>query len=68
MDQMMIDVTEIPEAREGDEVIFVGGIIGIDEYADKCSLNRNEAWARIGRRVPRIFFEEGKPVLVSAEV
>lgn len=68
MDQMMIDVTDIPEAREGDEVIFVGGIISIDEYADRCKLNRNEAWARIGRRVPRIFFEEGKPVRITAEV
>ena len=68
MDQMMIDVSDIPEAREGDEVIFVGGIIGINEYADKCHLNRNEAWARIGRRVPRIFFEEGRPVRICAEV
>lgn len=68
MDQLMIDVTDIPEAHEGDEVIFVGGIIGIDEYADRCALNRNEAWARIGRRVPRIFFEKGRPVRICAEV
>jgi len=68
MDQMMIDITDVPEAREGDEVIFVGGIIGIDEYADKCGLNRNEAWARIGRRVPRIFFEKGRPLRICAEV
>lgn len=68
MDQMMIDVTDIPEAQEGGEVIFVGGIIGVDEYADNCSLNRNEAWARIGRRVPRIFFEKGRPVRICAEV
>ena len=68
MDQLMVDVTDIPEAREGDEVIFVGGIISIDEYADRCALNRNEAWARIGRRVPRIFFEKGRPVRICAEV
>ena len=68
MDQMMIDVTDTPDAREGDEVIFVGGIIGIDEYADRCALNRNEAWARIGRRVPRIFFKKGRPVRICAEV
>ena len=68
MDQMMVDVTDIPDAQEGDIVTFVGGIIDIDEYADRCSLNRNEAWARIGRRVPRIFFEEGRPVRICAEV
>ena len=69
MDQLMIDVTDIPGVQEGDIVTFVGGIIGIDEYADKMgSLNRNEAWARIGRRVPRIFFKEGRPVRVCAEV
>lgn len=68
MDQLMIDVTDVPEAREGDEVTFVGGEIGINEYAAMGNLNRNEAWARIGRRVPRIFFEEGKPLRVCAEV
>lgn len=68
MDQLMIDVTDIPEAREGDEVTFVGGEIGINEYAAMGNLNRNEAWARIGRRVPRIFLEEGKPPRVCAEV
>ena len=68
MDQMMIDVTDIPEAQEGDIVTFVGGLIGIDEYADRCNLNRNESWARIGRRVPRIFFEKGRPVRICAEV
>lgn len=68
MDQLMIDVTDIPGVCEGDIVTFVGGIIGIDEYADNAHLNRNEAWARIGRRVPRIFYKEGKPVRVTAEV
>ena len=68
MDQLMIDVTEIPGVCEGDIVTFVGGIIGIDEYSDMGNLNRNEAWARIGRRVPRIFLKEGRPVRICAEV
>lgn len=68
MDQLMIDVTGIPGVCEGDVVTFVGGLIGINEYADNCNLNRNEAWARIGRRVPRIFLKEGRPVRVCAEV
>lgn len=68
MDQLMLDVSDIPGVKEGDIVTFVGGIIGINEYADRCSLNRNEAWARIGRRVPRVFFENGRPVRICAEV
>lgn len=68
MDQMMIDVSDIPDVHEGDVVTFVGGAIGIDEYADMGGFNRNEAWARIGRRVPRIFYQKGQPVRVCAEV
>jgi alanine racemase len=68
MDQMMVDASGVPGASEGDEVTFVGGIIPLNEYADAAQLNRNEAWARIGRRVPRVYFEGGKPVRVSAEV
>ncbi len=68
MDQLMADVTDIPDAAEGDEVTFVGGGIGIDEYAEMGHFNRNEAWARIGRRVPRIFYENGVLARVCAEL
>jgi len=62
MDQMMVDVTDIPEGREGDEVILFGGGIGVDEYAGWANLNRNESLARTGRRVPRVYIENGKVV------
>jgi alanine racemase len=68
MDQLMADVTDIPGVSEGDEVTFLGGIISVNEYAKMGNLNRNEAWARIGRRVPRVYFEGGIPVRVRAEV
>lgn len=67
MDQLMADVTGIPGVEEGDEVVLVGGLIGLDEYARMGRLNRNEAWARIGKRVPRVYFEGGKPVRVRSE-
>jgi len=60
MDQMMVDVTDIPEAQEGDEVILFGGSIGVDEYAAWANLNRNESLARTGRRVPRVYIEDGQ--------
>jgi len=64
MDQMMADITDIPGAREGDEVILLGGSIGVDEYAEWAHLNRNESLARTGRRVPRVYMENGQVVEV----
>lgn len=68
MDQLMVDVTDIPGVAEGDIVTFVGGEIPVDEYARMGALNHNESWARIGRRVPRVYFEGGRPVRVRTEV
>lgn len=68
MDQMMVDVTDIPEAREGDEVILLGGGIGVDEYAAWGGLNRNESLARTGRRVPRVYLENGRVVKACEEM
>ncbi len=62
MDQMMVDVTDLPEAREGDVVTLLGGSIGVDEYAAWGKLNRNESLARTGKRVPRIYYENGQIV------
>ena len=62
MDQMMVDVTDIPEAREGDTVTLLGGTIGVDEYAEWGKLNRNESLARTGKRVPRVYFENGQVI------
>ena len=65
MDQMMVDVTDIPGAREGDEVVLLGGSIGVDEYAEWTGLNRNESLARTGKRVPRVYLENGQVVGVT---
>ena len=62
MDQMMVDVTDIPDVREGDIVTLLGGSIGVDEYAEWGKLNRNESLARTGKRVPRIYMENGQVV------
>ena len=55
MDQMMADVTEIENVRVGDIVTMLGDDITLREYASIGSLNRNEATAIIGKRVPRIY-------------
>lgn len=68
MDQMMADVTDIPGVQEGDEVILLGGSIGVDEYASVAHLNRNESLARTGRRVPRVYIENGAVVDIVQEM
>lgn len=68
MDQMMADVTDIPGVQEGDEVILLGGSIGVDEYASAAHLNRNESLARTGRRVPRVYMENGAVVDIVQEM
>ena len=68
MDQMMADVTDIPGVQEGDEVILLGGSIGVDEYASAAHLNRNESLARTGRRVPRVYMENGEVVDIIQEM
>jgi len=68
MDQLMIDVTDVPGVCEGDIVTFVGGLIDVEEYSRMGGFNHNEAWARIGRRVPRVFYENGNLAQISAEL
>lgn len=65
MDQMMVDVTDIPGAKEGDIVTLLGSSIGVDEYAEWGKLNRNESLARTGKRVPRVYVENGQIVEIG---
>ncbi|WP_353097152.1 alanine racemase [Tissierella praeacuta] len=62
MDQCMIDLTNIPEAKEGDMVILFGGdyqnYISIDEIAAIADTNRNEVLSVISRRVPRVYIKD----------
>lgn len=64
MDQLVVDATGIPGAREGDEVLLFGqsGVdeLGLAEVAAWADTNRNEMLASIGRRVPRVYSRGGK--------
>ena len=68
MDQMMIDVTDIPDVRQGDPVTLLGGPIPLQEYAAWGQLNRNECLGILGRRVPRVYLRGGRPVQAEAEM
>ena len=58
MDQMTVDVTDIPDVREGDEATLLGGGIALGECAEWAHTNRNDLLARIGSRVQRIYTGE----------
>ena len=58
MDQFMVDVTDIPQAKELDEVILVGRQgdeeITVDELGDLCGRFSFEFICCIGKSVTRI--------------
>lgn len=64
MDQFMTDVTDIPEAEEGDEVTLLGRdgeeIITMEEIAELSGRFNYELACCIGKRVPRIYVKSGK--------
>ncbi len=57
MDQIMIDVTDLPEARSGDELELFGSNILATEVAEKSDTISEEILTRITPRVTKIFLD-----------
>ncbi|MGE5614576.1 MAG: alanine racemase [Bacillota bacterium] len=66
MDQFMIDITDIPGARTGDEVILIGRKGNLEITAEDLAEIRGtinyEVVCGIGKRVPRVYTRNGQPV------
>lgn len=64
MDQFMIDVTHIPDVKVGDEVVLFGRRgdceISVEEVAEPAASFNYEIVCNIGRRVPRVYIENGR--------
>ena len=64
MDLVMLDVTDVEDAREGDEVILIGEQAGAKQTAEDlaaaCGTINYEVVTAIRRRVPRRYFRGGK--------
>ncbi|HET9824987.1 MAG TPA: alanine racemase C-terminal domain-containing protein, partial [Chitinophagaceae bacterium] len=58
MDMTMIDVTDIPEVKEGDEVIVFGSDLPIQQIAEWADTIPYEIMTGISQRVKRVYFEE----------
>jgi len=63
MDMTMGDVTDLPDARVGDEVVFLGNqggeSISAFEIADICGTINYEICCGISYRVPRLYYRGG---------
>jgi len=55
MDMCMIDVSEVPNAKPGDEVILFGHDPTVDEIAAIVGTINYEILCLVGKRVPRIY-------------
>lgn len=62
MDQMMVDVTHIPDVCRGDTVTIIGEdgneMIGMEEFSAMSERINYEAVCDIGKRVPRIYIKK----------
>lgn len=58
MDMTMVDITEIPDAQEGDEVIVFGKELPIQEVARQINTIAYEILTSTSERVKRVFYAE----------
>ena len=67
MDQMMVDVSEIPEVQVNDPVVLIGTdgeeTITMEQIADRAGSFNYEFVCGISRRVPRMYKHDGKIVM-----
>ena len=66
MDQIMIDVTDIDDVKIRDEVVLFGtqgeNHISIEEVAEPANSFNYEMACHVSRRVPRVYFKDGKEI------
>lgn len=59
MDMATIDVTGVPDARAGDEVVLIGASekerLGFGDWAGWCDTIPYEVVTRLGSRIPRVY-------------
>lgn len=66
MDQFMVDVTEIPEASQGDEVVLIGdsqeASITMEQLGELSGRFHYEFACDLGKRIPRVYVKNNKVV------
>lgn len=66
LEHLRVDLTEVPEARLGDEITLVGrqgeAEIAMEEVARQWGLGPAEFYALLRDHVPRAYFEDGRMI------
>ncbi len=66
MDQLMIDVTEVPEVKRGDTVTLMGKegeeMITAEEIGALSHSFHYEMVCNVGKRIPRVYYKKGEAV------
>lgn len=62
MDMCMIDLTDLPQVKEGDEVEIFGNRISVNEVAALANTISYEITCAVSKRVPRVYIRHGKVV------
>lgn len=64
MDQFMVDVTDIPDTKEGDVATLIGRdgeeTISLEEMGNLAGSFHYEAACDFGKRIPRVYYYKGK--------
>lgn len=60
MDLCMVDVTDIPEAKVGDEATVIGAGLSCEEMAGRLDTIPYEILCGINKRIPRIYLQNGR--------
>ena len=58
MDMTMVDITHIPNVKDGDEVIIYSSLLSLTKQATNINTIPYELLTGIGQRVPRIYYLE----------
>ena len=64
MDQVVVDVTDIPQTKPGDTAVIFGGEAA-DSVAQMAAMTGTigyEVLCDVGRRVPRVYIENGADI------
>jgi len=72
MDLTMVDLTDVPNAQVGDEVVLFGDqgaeTLSLEEVAKGSETLPYEIMCTIGKRVTRIYVRDGRPVKLTSLV
>ena len=66
MDQMMVDVTHVPETKRGDIVTLMGTeeefCISPEEIGALSHSFHYEMVCNVGKRIPRVYYQKGETI------